>query len=61
MKLKPENRDRLINAARDVYADDDTEIDDNAEFSMGGGIDRGVWVQAWVYVRPADLPAKEAA
>lgn len=57
MNIKPANRERLLAAARAEYADgDDVEIDDDAEFSMGGGIDRGCWVQAWVWVRVAELP-----
>jgi hypothetical protein len=38
----------LIQRARDEYASDDLEIDDNAVVSTG---EDGSWVQAWVWVR----------
>ena len=57
---KPITREELdneywIDRARDLYAmssDDDIEIDDNAKVSHG---DDGVWVQAWVFVRTAEV------
>lgn len=33
--------------ARDTYANDDVEIDDDAPFSVG---DTGVWVGGWLFV-----------
>ncbi len=36
-----------IAAARELYADDDLEIDDNPAISHADG---GVWVAAWVWV-----------
>lgn len=38
-----------IEAARDIYASDDIEIDDDALLSNGPE-DSGYWVQAWVWV-----------
>lgn len=37
----------LIEKARDLYQDDDCEIDDDASTSES---DAGTWVQAWVFV-----------
>jgi hypothetical protein len=36
-----------IDEAREMYSDDDIEIDDDALVSEGDG---GAWVQAWVWV-----------
>ncbi|QNG62646.1 hypothetical protein B1VFA_014 [Rhizobium phage B1VFA] len=38
-----------ISAARDHWASDDLEIDDDPRVSAGG--DPGAWVHAWVWVR----------
>lgn len=37
----------LIERARELHQDEDTEIDDNASTSEADG---GTWVQAWVWV-----------
>ena len=42
---------QLIQAARDNYANDDIEIDDDARFSLA---DEGTWVAAWVWVNNAE-------
>jgi len=42
-----------IAQARDIYADDNLEIDDDARVSRPGA-DNGVWVAAWVWVPAAD-------
>jgi hypothetical protein len=41
-----------IKAARDLYQDDDCEIDDDALQSPVDG--EGVWVSAWVWVYTGD-------
>lgn len=41
----------LIEKARHMYADDDTEIDDNAQCSQAPD---GVWVQGWLYLENED-------
>lgn len=43
----PGDRQALINAARNDYANDDIQIDDNAEISQA---DEGAWVAAWVWI-----------
>ncbi len=45
-------RAKAIEAARQRYASDDINIDDDANLSLG---DDGVWVQAWVFVPAQDL------
>lgn len=55
-KLKPRNRQRLLNEARISYchdSDDDVEVDDNALIHRSGN--RGMWVAAWVYVPASNL------
>ena len=42
----------LIELARDQYASDDLEIDDDAKVSESS---EGVWVQAWVWLDNAHL------
>lgn len=42
-----------IKAARDNYADDDCEIDDQPMLAPTGS---GVWVNAWVWVANGDNP-----
>lgn len=49
--VRPEDPD-IISKARDMYADDETEIDDNPAVSHA---DDGAWVAAWVWV-----PAEES-
>lgn len=54
---------KAIEVARKLYADpsnDDIEIDDDPSVHLAQDTDtpldeRGVWVQAWVYVRPDEL------
>ena len=41
-----------IGAAREVFATDDLEIDDDPNVSLGG--DPGAWVHAWVWVSDED-------
>lgn len=41
------NDEKLIDRARELYANDDLEIDDDAVISAS---DDGCWVQAWVWV-----------
>lgn len=44
-----------IQCARDNYANDDCEIDDDAQASRmdeSRGGDNGVWVAAWVWIQP---------
>lgn len=56
IRLKPKNRERLLQVARDQYADlsdDNIEVDDNAEIHKSEP--RGFWVAAWVYVQVGDL------
>ncbi|HEY5214551.1 MAG TPA: hypothetical protein VIJ38_16170 [Acidobacteriaceae bacterium] len=56
IRLKPKNRERLLEAARAEYAegsDDNVEIDDNAEIHRS--TDKGFWVAAWVYLNGEDL------
>ena len=43
---------RLEREARDLYQDDDTEIDPEPPTSVSEG---GTWVQAWVWVQDSDL------
>ena len=46
-----------IAQARDIYADDNIEVDDDARVSRpdpGADADNGVWVAAWVWVPAAD-------
>lgn len=43
----PVDREAILEEARDVYQDDDCEIDDDAQLSQS---DCGWWVQAWVFV-----------
>jgi hypothetical protein len=43
--------EQAIAAARDMYASDDVEIDDNPKLSHA---DDGVWVAAWVWVSRED-------
>lgn len=42
-------REELIEKAREQWATDDIEIDDNAQ-TVPSGNRSGHWVQAWVYV-----------
>lgn len=42
-KAKPQNIER----ARELYGDDDVQIDDNATEAWA---EDGVWVQAWVWL-----------
>lgn len=42
------SRQQLIERARDLYQNDDCEIDDNAKLSRNE--EGGSWVQGWVYV-----------
>ena len=42
-------REEMIEQAREQWASDDLEIDDNAQTTPSG--DTGHWVQAWVYIR----------
>lgn len=42
-----EGRDDLLQRARDEYACDEVNIDEDALLSIGDG---GAWVQAWVWV-----------
>jgi hypothetical protein len=47
-----------IHAARMRYADrsdDNIEVDDDAKRCPG--VDRGLWVQAWVWITPSDIKA----
>lgn len=57
--VPPENPKRFayIDAARAIYQNDDTEIDDNARISEN---DDGAWVQAWVYVNEEELESYNA-
>lgn len=48
--MTDEERLAAIDLARTIYANDDVEIDDNAEAHTND--DGGVWVSAWVYLRP---------
>jgi hypothetical protein len=50
-------RDKLLKTARDLYGDDDIEIDDDAALSEA---DTHVWVSAWVCV-PLPLEDHEAS
>jgi hypothetical protein len=52
------DREKLIELARETYASDDVEIDDDATLSRG---DSGCWVQAWVFLYNDEFIAKEAA
>jgi hypothetical protein len=45
----PEFHKRLIIRAREIYADDDLEIEDSAATSETDAA-TGAWVQAWVFV-----------
>lgn len=51
--LDEPTRLRLLDHAREKYANDDLEIDDNAKVSLND--EGGAWVAAWVYVRLEDL------
>lgn len=49
----------LIERARELYeadSNDDIEVDDEAAFSPGDG---GCWVQAWLWVRWAEVTEEE--
>lgn len=46
--------EKLITRARELYQDDDCEIDDVADISEAKE-DGGTWVQAWVWVSDTDL------
>jgi hypothetical protein len=47
----------FIEKARELYVDDETEIDDDPAVSPGG--DPGCWVAAWVWVSNDDVEACE--
>jgi len=56
-RLRPKSeRNKIVEAARRMYSDDDVEIDDEAAFSEA---DEHVWVSAWVRV-PLPLEDHEA-
>ena len=44
--------DNLIDKAREQYASDDLEIDDDAKVSESS---EGAWVQAWVWLDNAEV------
>ena len=46
-------REELIEQAREQYASDDLEIDDNAQITPAAD-GTGHWVQAWVYIEKDD-------
>lgn len=48
----PEAPPELIAGARELYADDETAIDDDARMSVAED-GSGTWVQAWVWVPEA--------
>jgi len=58
-ELDEPTRLRLVDHAREEYANDDLEIDDNAKVSLND--EGGAWIAAWVYVRLEDLPDNSAA
>lgn len=45
-------RPRAISEARDQYACDEIEVDDDARLSIG---DNGLWVSAWLWIYNQDL------
>jgi hypothetical protein len=47
-----QKRQQYITAARDLYQNDDIEVDDDAKLSEN---EHGAWVQAWVYVNEEEL------
>lgn len=51
--LTPEERLRMIQAARDLYGTDDVNIDDDALVSDCE--DGSYWVQAWVFVHSDEV------
>lgn len=50
-------RTELIQTARDMYQNDDVEIDDNAKLSRND--EDGSWVAAWVWVRYEEVKGYE--
>lgn len=60
MKLKPENRERILRAARELHedgSDDDVKINHDACINRSGA--RGMWVQAWVYISVETMKEKD--
>lgn len=50
-KERNDIRKAKILKARELYASDELEIDDSAQMSEPGDDgDKGVWIQAWVWV-----------
>lgn len=50
---------QYIARAREVYQDDNCEIDDVARLSKVNSGDQGAWVQAWVWVPDSDFEGVE--
>lgn len=46
----------LIEIARQLYADENTAIDDDARVSLG---EDGIWVAAWVFVSNSEIEARK--
>jgi hypothetical protein len=53
-KKKESLLDTLIGCARAKYQTDEVQIEDEAALSFAEG---GVWVQAWLFVPAAEVPA----
>lgn len=51
-EFTPDNSEELIRIARDLYGNDECEIDNDCEFSEN---DEGCWVGAWVFVSHEDV------
>ena len=54
--IRKEDQDLYVSKARELYADDDLEIDDNPNISVA---ENGMWVAAWVWVSDDDMRAAE--
>jgi hypothetical protein len=53
MKISETSKAKYIARAREMYASDDLEIDNQPQVSVA---DTGVWVAAWVFVHKEELP-----
>jgi len=47
--MTEQQRQKLIEQAREQWASDEIEIDNNAQATQSGN-DNAYWVQAWVYI-----------
>ena len=53
MTIRPPATQEQIQIARDIYQNEDCEIDDDAVIS--DAMPEGVWVQAWVWISSEDM------